>query len=100
VISPEQQDDEGEFLLVQFEVIAWEDEKQRRRRAAAWAGLISGSLKLFSGNGWLRAAGHKHTTHNTKLSQPFQGHRNTDESFPCIYSMSFTSSGNISFQNF
>jgi hypothetical protein len=44
VISPEQQDNDGEVLLVQFEVIAWADEKKQRRRrtvAVAWAGLIS-----------------------------------------------------------
>jgi hypothetical protein len=43
VISPEQQDDDGVFLLVQFEVIAWTEEKQKRRRTvvvAGWAGLI------------------------------------------------------------
>jgi virulence-associated protein VagC len=28
VISPEQQDKDGEFLLVQFEVIPWADEKK------------------------------------------------------------------------
>jgi hypothetical protein len=43
VISPEQQDDDGVFLLVQFEVIAWADEKKQRRRriVVAGAGLIS-----------------------------------------------------------
>jgi hypothetical protein len=47
VISPEQQDEEGVVLLVQFEVIAWADEKKQRRRrtvvavVAGWAGLIS-----------------------------------------------------------
>jgi hypothetical protein len=43
VISPEQQDDDGVFLLVQFEVIAWTEEKQKRRRTvvvAGWAGFI------------------------------------------------------------
>jgi hypothetical protein len=51
VISPEQQDDDGEFLLVQFEVIAWADEKkQRRRRTFAWAGLILVFFGKLGGN--------------------------------------------------
>jgi hypothetical protein len=32
VISPEQQDEDGVFLLVQLEVIAWADEKKQRRK--------------------------------------------------------------------
>jgi SRSO17 transposase len=58
VISPEQQDEDGVFLLVQFEVIAWADEKKQRRRrnvvVSAWAGLISWSMGGISFRGGSR----------------------------------------------